>query len=258
MAPKFEFFTKTRSKETPIAEPETAQVAVPPVAEATYMNLTAEEKDILELDTYADAEKQSIKSWLERKVRSELVDQMYSSVSVDTGSIDIDKVAVVLAKELEVRKAQSQDLVDDIMMQIPYIELKKAPSSSVTDFTYRDIAKLQRVSEVHSQVIDYIDDLQTDGDDKMQDLAVRYIATTEADARKDVVKILKSQKQELEQELKLEKMDNQQRIAQLLGAIGILEATNKETQSQLVDRDLQLLDSEFENHLSTSLQNNDQ
>lgn len=207
--------------------------------------------------------------WLQFRVRSELMDQKFTSLELkeEAPQTNIFAVKAVLQKELE----DQQDANLLAAFRIENETIPRALSRQTTlhgnalAYSVHDVDNLRNRSAAHLNMYDYIQIIRTpsellskqgdkDVDDetrqKLEDemlfsLAEAYIGRTKEDANIQVAAYLDSQMKTLEYEkatLEAKSLKDVERIAEL-------EAELEKVTRQRDDRDLQLLDQELNQHL---------
>ena len=188
----------------------------------------------------------ALDSWIEFKVRNELVAQIFKS-EVDDGLVNIADVATIITTEFEAeRKKHEMNVARIRTTVIPRAELRTEPIfNDSTAYWTKDIDNLVIRADIHQDMIGYIEGIQATGEDGLYSLAEEYISRTVTEARDEALAILLTQKQSLEA---AKQVDNE-RIAALQETIHILEVELAAANQQIQERDTALLDSEAEAYL---------
>lgn len=191
----------------------------------------------------------ALDSWLEFKVRNELVAQIFKD-DVDDGLVNIVDVARIITAEIELERKKHEMSVTHIRtVVIPRAQKRNEPIfSDSTAYWKKDLDNLEARATIHQDMVGYIQGIQGTGEDGLHSLAEEYIGRTLTEARDEALAILVAQKQSLE----AQKVDDTERIAALEETIRLLQAELAEANQHIQDRDTALLDHELEAHIRKS------
>jgi hypothetical protein len=190
-----------------------------------------------QVERYVGKELSLVDSWLQLKVKNELVVQLYRGLENVDFEIDTKAVGDVISSELTHEREKNLDQALHVHTLIPYAAINAETPNGPDEYGHRDVQNLQRRIDVHHNVIDHIKAIEATGEDGLKELAVNYIEQTKDQARNEVIGVLMQQKKELE----VSDQTNTLRIKQL-------EAALEQANEQILDRDMQLLDQELTIH----------
>lgn len=202
----------------------------------------AQEAPEVRLEKGMQNEKFELNKWLVWNVKNDLVVQIIKSNSAST-YIDISRthsiVTSMLSQERD-RHFQYHHMLENEF--IPAAQLRTDMPTSFrkgTEYWSKDVDNLHMRSDIHEGMTEYIAAIERTGEDSLRSLTEEYIQQVLPTAREEALHILLAQQAEHEAQAQ----QHVRLIAELRHIIGGL-------QSQLEDRDAQLLDSSLDLHLA--------
>ena len=180
-----------------------------------------ENATVVELDSF--------EQWMAFRVKNELVKQIFEADGHSVSDINYDKVYSVVAKELEAEKDKKlkEALQLNSALMLAAVRSYKDPHG-FHDYGPNDLEAVQRRIDIKRNIITSIKATEATGYNGIMDKTIAYVNEVELKARKEVLDILKQQKQGLEQ-----------RITEL--------------EDELIDRNMELLDIDVENDIDEDL-----
>lgn len=205
-----------------------------------------ESLETVEVDIRLGFEKEAIAldDWLKFRVKNELVTQIFTGLRNEVQNpfeINISQVKEVLVSEMDAQVDQSNQMIDYLHATVPEaVRPNRKGRGSSTQYSYRDLGNLERRKELKTLAVDFIETIQQTGDDGLFELTENYISQTIEEARMEALTILAEQNKQLEAA-----------NLNLVEKVEELEEEVKIVRLELEDRDMQLLDSQLEDQLTT-------
>jgi hypothetical protein len=162
-----------------------------------------------------ETELYTLDAWLSRKVKGQLVAELYANAGMTHPEVNLRVVSDVLEKEIRIEEAQHRQTADHVFNTLLPLALERhqANPSLPNYFWAKDVANLEARYDIHKALSKRMEAVAETGKDGLRDLTDRYIERTIAEARDEVYAIIVDQKNELEMihmsdELKIERQKN--------------------------------------------------
>lgn len=233
-----------------------------PVVPGQEKQLTPEEKRNMRIDHDAKAMMREFDGWLQFKVKTELVSQIFKGLKkvdseqeaeeneglteqeiadkdIEKKYIDITKIAAIISTEVtefsNTHYQSARGLENEI---IPEAEMRDSPvldSKNPSIYWKKDVSNLFERVDVHDEIVARIELLGVKDPEVMDAFVDAYIARANEDARDEVIKILLQQKNDLESQ----GIKQAKKIKEL-----------EDTLDLLVEQTTDTLEDEFVSHLA--------